>query len=164
MNAFAGDIIQSANNYEVGGINNVSTDVLHEKMGDEWGEAETTEVAHVVIGWATNLLSPECGNSITSETAIRQPVEQVTSATKSTEDTTQQRWICQSTQNHTLNKNCTETATETAVQNDSEKWEEFDMEDWYGKNPGMYRTKKSITQTENEARGGRNILIQRKTK
>jgi len=60
MNAVAGDIIQSANNYEVGGINNVSTDVLHEQMGDEWGEAETAEVA--AIGWATNLLSPTCGD------------------------------------------------------------------------------------------------------
>ena len=50
VNAVAGDMIQSANTYKVGGINNVSTDVLHEQMGDEWGEAETAEVAHVAIG------------------------------------------------------------------------------------------------------------------
>ena len=66
VNAVAGDIIQSANNYEVGGINNVPTGVLHEQMGDECGEAETAEVAHVAIGWATNLLSPTCGNSTTN--------------------------------------------------------------------------------------------------
>ena len=72
VNAVAGDIIQSANNYEVGGINNVSTDVLHEQMGDEWGEAETAEVAHVAIGWATNLLSPTCGNSTTRLPARQQ--------------------------------------------------------------------------------------------
>ena len=86
VNAVAGE---SANNYEVGGINNVSTDVLHEQMGGEWAEAETTEVAHVAIGWATSLLSPTCDNSITNKTATRQPVEQVTSATKSTGETTQ---------------------------------------------------------------------------
>ena len=69
MNAVAGDIIQPADkqptyNYEVGGINHVSTYVLHEQMGDEWGEAETEEVAHVVIRWATNLLWRTCGNSM----------------------------------------------------------------------------------------------------
>ena len=90
MNAVAGDIIQSTNNSVVGCINNVSTDVLHEQMGDEWGEAETAEVAHAAIGWATNLLSPTCGNSMACKTTNQQPAEhvQVTSAIK---ENTQQR-------------------------------------------------------------------------
>ena len=50
VNAVAGDITQSTNNYEVGGINDVSTDVLREQMGDERGAAETAEVARVDIG------------------------------------------------------------------------------------------------------------------
>ena len=80
-------------------------------MGDEWGEAETIEVAHVAIGWAINLLLPTCGNSMACKTTNQQPIEQVTSVIK---ENTQQRWICQSPSNLTT-EICIETTTETAA-------------------------------------------------
>ena len=154
MNAAAGDIIQSANNYEVGVINNVSTYVLHEQMGDEWGEAETSEMAHVANGWATNLLSPTCGNSMAYKTTNQQPAEQVTSTIK---ENTQQRWIYQSAPNHTTN-NCTETPTETAIDTavltSPEQWKECNMEIRKETKHVPYcpYNDSTSTQAENEAR------------
>ena len=118
-------------------------------MGDECSDAETTEVAHVAIGWATNLLSPTCGNSMACKTRIHQPAEQATLAIK---ENTQQRWICQSQPNHTTEnytETTTETATDTGVLTSSEQWKECNMEILEETRRVPYND--STTQAENEA-------------
>lgn len=65
VNAIAGDILASANNYRSGGTNSLDASQLHEQMNDyevEWDEAT---VCHLAIDFAMNVLSPQAGCSRT---------------------------------------------------------------------------------------------------
>ena len=80
MNAVAGDVLASANAINYGGTKEISDWGLHEQMEDGHGEHDATTIAHITIGWATNILSPQTGNSyaLKSKPKILMPQVQLT--------------------------------------------------------------------------------------
>ena len=80
VNAVAGDVLASANAINYGGTKEISDWELHEQMEDGDGEHDATTIAHIAIGWATNILSPQTGNScaLKSKPKILMPQVQLT--------------------------------------------------------------------------------------
>ena len=60
MNAVAGDIdvLASANAINYEGTKEMSDWELHEQMADGDGDHDPTTIAHIAIGWATDILPP----------------------------------------------------------------------------------------------------------
>jgi hypothetical protein len=54
-------VLASANAINYGGTKEISDWELHEQMEDGEGELDATTIAHIAIGWATNILSPQTG-------------------------------------------------------------------------------------------------------
>ena len=84
VNAVAGDVLASANAINYGGTKEISDWELHEQMEDGEGEHDATTIAHIAIGWATNILSPQTGNScaLKSKPKILVPQVQLTHGVK----------------------------------------------------------------------------------
>ena len=128
MNAVAGDVLASANAINYGGTKELSDWELHEQMEDGEGELDATTIAHIAIGWATNILSPQTGNScaLKSKPKILVPQVQLTHGVKKqpAPDNARSKHIfgtcttcttdCTTEQNHRLQTDCEHDDDKTA--------------------------------------------------